>query len=91
MTSALISAGAAIAVCLLNNYFMERRRTAQANTDLEVLKATISAEISQLTKEVEKHNSVISRVYDLEGRVGVQEERQKVANHRIDDLEKAKE
>lgn len=88
MTSALISAAAAIAVCLLNNYYMEKRRAAQANVDLEVLKATITSEIKTLTKEVEKHNQVITRVYDLEKRVDVQEERQKVANHRIEDLEK---
>lgn len=90
MTSALISAAAAIAVCLLNNYYMEKRRAAQANVDLEVLKATITSEIKSLTKEVEKHNSVISRVYDLETRADLQEERQKVANHRIDDLEEKK-
>ena len=90
MTSAFVSAAAALAVCLLNNYFMEKRQRAQASTDLEVLKATITTEIKALKKEVEKHNSVIARVYDLEGRVGLQEERQKVANHRIDDLEKAR-
>lgn len=88
MTSAIISAGAAILVCLLNNYFMEKRRQAQASTDLEVLKATITGEIKSLTREVEKHNQVINRVYDLESRADLFEERQKVANHRIDDLEK---
>ena len=88
MTSALISAGAAILVCLLNNYFMERRRAAQANVDLEVLKTAISSELGSLRREVEKHNNVIERVYDLEARMDVQEERQKVANHRLDDLER---
>ena len=88
MTSAFISAGAAILVCLLNNYFMERRRAAQANVDLEVLKTAISSELGSLRREVEKHNNVIERVYDLEARMEVQEERQKVANHRLDDLEK---
>lgn len=88
MTSAFISAGAAILVCLLNNYFMERRRAAQANVDLEVLKTAISSELGSLRREVEKHNNVIERVYDLEARMEVQEERQKVANHRLDDLER---
>lgn len=88
MTSAFISAGAAILVCLLNNYFMERRRAAQANVDLEVLKTAISSELGSLRREVEKHNNVIERVYDLEARMDVQEERQKVANHRLDDLER---
>ena len=88
MTSAFISAGAAILVCLLNNYFMERRRAAQANVDLEVLKTAISSELGSLRREVEKHNNVIERVYDLDARMDVQEERQKVANHRLDDLER---
>ena len=87
MTGALISAGAAILVCLLNNYFQDKRRQEQANADFEVLKATIQGEIGALTKEVEKHNQVITRVYDLERRADVLDERQRVANHRIDDLE----
>lgn len=88
MTGALISAGAAILVCLINNYFVEKRHREKSDTDFEVLKATITEEIRHLTKEVEKHNSVIERVYALEGRMDVAEERQKVANHRIEDLEK---
>lgn len=88
MANALISAAAAILVCLLNNYFTDKRRQEKADKDLEVLKATITTEISALTKKVEKHNNVIERVYALEGRMDVAEERQKVANHRIEDLEK---
>lgn len=37
--------------------------------------------LSQLEKKVDKHNSVIERTFILE-------EKMKVANHRIDDLEK---
>ena len=88
MTAALVSAGAAILVCLLNNYFTDKRRNAKAETDFEVLKASITAEIRALTREVEKHNQVIERVYPLETKADVFEERMKVANHRIDDLEK---
>lgn len=87
MTAALISAGAAILVCLINNYFTDRRREAKADTDFEVLKATITAEIQNLTKEVEKHNRVVERVYDLETKANVFEEKIKAANHRIDDIE----
>ena len=43
--------------------------------------------ISQLEKKVEKHNSVIERVYQLEKGEAVIEEEIKVANHRIADLE----
>ena len=44
--------------------------------------------IEQLEKKVEKHNSVIERVYLLEKDDAVIKENIKVANHRIDDLEK---
>ena len=37
--------------------------------------------IEQLEKKVEKHNSIVERTYILEEKV-------KVANHRIEDLEK---
>lgn len=90
MTAALISAGAAILVCLINNFYMDRRREEKAETDFGVLKATITEEIRHLTKEVEKHNSVIERVYALETKADVFEEKMKVANHRIDDLEGGK-
>ena len=43
--------------------------------------------IEQLEKKVEKHNSVIERVYKLEQADAVEEEEIKVINHRINDLE----
>ena len=44
--------------------------------------------LEQLEKKVDKHNSVIERMYNMEKRTDVLEERQKVANHRIEDLER---
>lgn len=44
--------------------------------------------IEQLEAKVEKHNKVIERVYNLEKNEAVMEEEIKVANHRINDLEK---
>ena len=46
--------------------------------------------LEQLEKKVEIHNGVIDRVYKLEERTELQEEKIKVANHRIEDLEKAR-
>lgn len=43
--------------------------------------------IEQLEKKVDKHNNVLERMYDLEAREDVVEEKIRVANHRIDDLE----
>lgn len=44
--------------------------------------------VEQLEKKVEKHNQVVERVYKLEQANAVQDEEIKVANHRIEDLEK---
>lgn len=44
--------------------------------------------LEQLEKKVEAHNKVIDRVYKLEERTELQEEKIKVANHRIEDLER---
>ncbi len=43
--------------------------------------------IKELEKKQDKHNAVIERTYKLEERMEIIEERQKVANHRINDLE----
>ena len=48
----------------------------------------MSYRIEQLEKKVEKHNSVVERTYKLEQDYAVVNEQIKVANHRIDDLEK---
>ena len=43
--------------------------------------------LKELEKKQDKHNQVIERTYKLEERMELVEERQKVANHRINDLE----
>ena len=50
--------------------------------------ALLEQRLGQLSERVEKHNSVIERTYKLEELTTLQEEKIKVANHRIDDLEK---
>ena len=48
----------------------------------------IDYRLSQLEKKVEKHNTLIDRTYKLEDSVHLLDERVKVANHRLDDLER---
>ena len=50
--------------------------------------ALIAYRLEELEKKVDKHNSVIERTYNLEEAQAVLSEKIKVANHRIDDLEK---
>ena len=76
---AIISAAGAVVACVINSYF-------QSNTTRNL----IEYKIAQLTKEVEKHNNVIERVYQLEKNQEVVNEQIKVANHRIADLEDEK-
>ena len=47
----------------------------------EKTRALMEYKLEELTKKVEKHNAVVERTYILE-------EKMKVANHRIEDLEK---
>lgn len=51
----------------------------------------MSYRIEQLEKKVEKHNNLIERTYKLEEKTTLQDEQIKVANHRIDDLERHEE
>lgn len=44
--------------------------------------------IEQLEKKVDKHNTVIERTFKLEEAQAVMQEQIKVANHRIEDLER---
>ena len=46
-----------------------------------------SYRLEQLEKKVQSHNNLIERTYKLEERTELQEEKIKVANHRIEDLE----
>ena len=43
--------------------------------------------LKELEKKVEKHNNLVERMFVLEDRINVHEEKIRVANHRIDDLE----
>lgn len=44
--------------------------------------------IEELEKKVDKHNHLVERMYDLEQENAVIKEEIKVANHRIEDLER---
>lgn len=54
---------------------------------LENFQAVTNANIDELSKRVEKHNSVIERAYKLEQQTAIHTEQLKVVNHRLDDLE----
>ena len=67
----------ALAGTLAGSYFANRKST-----------ALIAYRLEQLEQKVNKHNQVIERTYKLEEQEAILEEKVRVANHRIEDLEK---
>lgn len=81
--TALITGAVTLAVCMINNRYQLR----QADQKQQETVGLISYKLEELAKHVEKHNKVVERMFAAEKRLDVLEERGKVANHRIDDLE----
>lgn len=77
MTEAIIVAALGLVGTLVGSYLANRKST-----------ALIAYRLEQLEQKVSKHNNLVERTYALEEAVELIKERQKVANHRIDDLEK---
>lgn len=82
--AALISAASAIAVCIINNNANHKKLL----TELEKRDALQAYRIEQLEKKVDKHNHLVERTYQLKEAITLVKEQIKVANHRIEDLEK---
>lgn len=70
--SAIISAGAAIVVCAISN-----------NKTISL----IDYRLKELEKKVDLHNNAVERLYEVERQLGIDEEKIKSNQHRIDDLE----
>ena len=69
--------------------YTARRQAKAMDTKLEVSMAEMRKDIQSLKTATEKHNQLIERTYALESRADLLEEKMKVANHRIEDLEEA--
>ena len=72
-----ISSVVTLVVCMINNHYQQDKT-----------RTLVEYRISELEKKVDKQNSLIERTYKLEERNSVLEQEIKVANHRIDDLER---
>ena len=84
LVASILSAAASLIVCLINNHYqrIESDKKHEANIML------ISYRLEQLEKKVDLHNNIVERTYKLEEQATLHEEKLKVANHRLDDLEK---
>lgn len=76
---ALISLVGVIITVVAGN--IKTSKQIKGQTDLTVYR------IEQLEKKVDKHNNLVERMYGLEERFALLENKQKVADHRIGDLE----
>jgi hypothetical protein len=81
--AALISAGAALAVCIINNTAQSRKIISEMDKHNELQ----AYQINELKNAVEKHNRVIERVYILEKEDEVEKVELKSLKHRVADLE----
>ncbi len=72
----IIVAALALVGTLAGTYFANRKSA-----------ALIAYRLEELERKVQAHNNLVERTYKLEERTELQEEKIKVANHRIDDLE----
>lgn len=85
MFEAIISAAATLVVCLINGFFQQRATKKKHNETINL----IDYKLSELTKRVDKHNNVIERTYKLEELTALQEEKIKMANRRLENLERS--
>lgn len=85
--ASVISGLCALLVCMINNAFQQKAQKEQADKTT----ALIAYRLEQLEAKVNKHNEVIERTYKLEEHEAVVDEKIRVANHRIDDLERREE
>lgn len=49
--------------------------------------ALVEYRLQQLEEKVSEHNNLVARMYAAEDRLNITDEKIRVANHRIDDLE----
>ena len=73
----IIVAALALVGTLAGTYFSNRKSS-----------ALIAYRLEELERKVQAHNNLVERMYQVEERTELQEEKIKVANHRIQDLEK---
>lgn len=83
MIEAIITGVVAIVVCMINNAYQRKESEKQHNVTIQL----IEYKLDQLTHKVELHNNAVERLYAVEKKCEVYDEKFRVANHRIEDLE----
>ena len=71
MIEEIITGSVAILVCMINNIFQQKKSNQQHCTTI----ALIEYKLDQLTQKVELHNNAVERLYEVERKLGVDEEK----------------
>lgn len=93
MTEGIIAAISAIAVGIISavsNILIANATQKKTNEFTDYRIGELKDQVKNLEAKQDKHNQVIERTFRLEEHTAVLDEKIKVANHRIDDLEKRK-
>lgn len=83
MNEALLTGLITLAVCMINNHYQGKAVKARHDETISL----IEYRLKQLEKKVDLHNNAVERLYNLEQKMAVVDEKIDVANHRIKDLE----
>jgi hypothetical protein len=86
MNEVFITNAVTLLVCMINNYFQNKSVQAQNNKTSTL----VVYRLEQLEIKVQAHNNLVERMYRVEEENKLLKEQIKVANHRISDLEKAR-
>lgn len=86
---ALLSGGTTLIVCLVNNHFQNERVREETASHYDKTNALLEYKLTELTKKVELHNNVVERVYGLEKSTSILDERVRMINSKVEDLERS--
>lgn len=84
LVSGALSAAAAIIVAVVQS----RAQHSKTLAEMDKRDALQAQRIEQLEKKMDKHNQLIERTYKVEKAIELIDKDIKVANHRIEDLER---
>ena len=73
----VVSSVVTLVVCMINNHYQQDKT-----------RSLVEYRLTELEKKVDQHHNLIERTYKLEEENSVMKHEIKVANHRIEDLER---
>lgn len=84
---ALVTGGLSLIGVIITCFVSNRKTTSEVTHKLELHQAVTDTKLEALRDEVHKHNNLIERTYKLEKTEELLQEKMRVVNHRIEDLE----